>query len=1188
MDPSTSPEQPAASSLTLLDLLRGTPKSDSASSSAPAYSAPPDAVMHTASLLEVLHQSTISTERLATDTATATAASVSADESTGTPTGTRVDEASTAELKSVLFRGLGLDSGIKSDGEEQTSSSHHHHHQHQQHSMVSAPLPETALPSMVLPVAMVDEAAAAPIATVVTMPTTAEQLERSLSGGRTSAQPSTAQATSGTTETAANDEATTTPEPDKAPAPLFTYVNPFDLLSKSKRAASGTSTATPSTTAEPTSANSEPSVQSGYGVSSALFPPPMSAASGNGGGGGGGGGGTLNVAGQDGAGGEGSGGGGGGEGVDGGVQPIQRHHSPMMVGSLHDSPEHTARLAREQHAREFVKGVPNGVRLSGGNARINVASSNLSMMAAQDLEVTTITLMPTEAQLYTGNIIAATKTLFAYATKGGRFRVLHQLYGTRALIPGHEHCILDMAFFNALQGNYDPHRLATVGIDHRLCVWEFDEPHPTKRADEIPSRIILELDGAPANVNEPRFRRAVWHPSNPDILACTADRGHLLIFNLQVMLAGKESPHVVEGDHNVGAIQLKGHPIVDLCFSADGNEIITASEDGTVRLWHITEADGSCVGVFTPCDGQPVTAVKFVENIIDGHISDAHRCIIVASDQNRVIKLLSHDGTQCIQQLVFAHDGPGEPVDFFNVINYDTITKTLIVANSYRESLYCVHIRLDDAPQWVYLVEFPLEYPIVSLALAPDCAEEADTFALCCIQTGAVQRFHVPFRTVLPRRWERCQMADERANARRTAIEPTRSASIESHGKGKTPKTATATTSGGSARSMPSPSQLPHAALGKAAGKLMETNAMIRDHPAFRSPLLKPRTESSEADTGATVTVAQLRSLEDNVVSRMGKLLNKELLKRVGDRGDQWRGCRAGAEGDVDQHAQGADPAGDHRRLAARHGAYDAGVRARCHATGMAAIARVHTQHAAIEHGPPSTHTMTNDLKQVLMPPRPVFAGQASPSSVPSAPQSAVPVAVAATPTAPEPAAAAAAAPHNVEEALVKALGSKQPAMLELLMQQLNPTAVFPAHQPTTLSQPIVLALLHQLGLDMQQCALPQQQQRFVWIQNALNHLNIKVGLCMHTILLLLILITIIDHRSQDSIISEHCSRLLPELEERVKRAYYAMVVELGVSHPAMAVPNAVLRRLGQLVQACNQLWPNQQQHQQQHQHHLA
>jgi hypothetical protein len=47
---------------------------------------------------------------------------------------------------------------------------------------------------------------------------------------------------------------------------------------------------------------------------------------------------------------------------------------------------------------------------------------------------------------------------------------------------------------------------------------------------------------------------------------------------------------------------------------------------------------------------------------------------------------------------------------------------------------------------------------------------------------------------------------------------------------------------------------------------------------------------------------------------------------------------------------------------------------------------------------------------------------------------------------------------------------------------------------------------------------------------------------------------------------------LLPELEDRVKRAYYAIVAELGVSHPTATVPNAVLRRLNQLVQLSNQL----------------
>ncbi|KAI9595374.1 hypothetical protein BDF19DRAFT_422671 [Syncephalis fuscata] len=1246
MDPNAPAGQPTASSVSLLDLLRGTPKNE-VSTNTSSYTAVSDGAIHAASLLNVLQQS-ISTGQSTVEDGT----ELPANEVANASTEARVNEASTAELKSVLFGGLGLD-GINSTNDTEV---HITTKSQSTDSRTTAVLDRSF--QLISPEMAIEPAT----------PTTAEQLERSLSIGSqsalsTSATTSTTPAIITTTmmqETSLTTAAETT---KAAPTTMFTYVNPFDLLPKAKRSLSNTS-ATAQSTPDPNNACSEPSVQSGYGASPAMFSPAAA---------------NLSLTTDD-------------------DQQVQRHHSPMMVGPLHDSPEHTARWTREQNEKNFAKGVPNGVRLPSGDTCIDVTTDNLAMMATQDLEVTTITLMPTEPKFYVGNTIAATKTLIAYATKGGKFRVIHQLFGTRALIAGHEHTILDLAFFNALQGGTDPQRLVTVGIDHRLCVWQFSEPQPTKRDSEIPSRIILELDGAPANINEPRFRRAIWHPSNPDILACAADRGHLLVFNLRVMLAGKDDAHVIEGERNVGAIQLKGHtkPIIDLCFSADGSEIITASEDGTVRLWHVSDTEGSCVGVFTPCDGRPVTTAKFVENVVDGQISDALRCILVATDENRLVRLLNHDGSHCIQQLEFVSNDPSNHANFFNVINYDASTKTLALGNSYRESLYCAHVRLDDSPQFVYLIEFPLEYPIVSLAVAPDCTEEADTFALCCIQTGAVQQFHVPFHTVLPRRWERCQVAGELyedtssmifdrskvatqlteaellhslltqasssgatdmapatsaindarspelapyneaggsdtsnryhdANSRRTAIEPTRSISIDSHGKGKGPKSA----NGGSVKSVSSPSNsLPHAGLGKAAGKLMESNMMIRDHPAFRSPLLKPRSEASEAEA-ASVTMAQLRSFEDNVVSRVGKLLNKELTKRE-ERWERERQVQLATEishfeallsdlahtlhdtlahmvvdtiqaemserilpalersmantmeqsvttlinGTVAEQVQQALSANAIKEPIQQ--ATSAAIRPVIEHTMQTCIrdimlpvwqqsmdsirsappidSRRPSVHHTPHYTPPITshnsnhsnnttmepHTvnrtqaMTNDLKQTLM------TNRATPTNPPSHYTSPL------TNDVYLGGVEAAIAANNFEEAIVKTLESKQPAMLELLMQRLNPAAVFPAHQPTTLSQPIVLALLHQIGLDIQHSS--QHQQQILWIQSALNHLNVK-----------------------DPIIKDHCRRLLPELEERVKIVYYTRIIDLGISHSATAVISAILSRLNSLITLLSQ-----------------
>jgi hypothetical protein len=324
-------------------------------------------------------------------------------------------------------------------------------------------------------------------------------------------------------------------EYQRTQASIFTYVNPFEQLSQIKPTPTTTSANTVTTSqfiSSPPSALveqsvprlSEPSVQSGYGASSGLFSQLS----------------QKNTAIEE-------------------TTSIQRHHSPLMLGSTNVASEYSARRLRERYKSRPPKGIPSGLRLPAGEARIDISASNLAMISANDLEVTTITLMPTELELRWGSTIAATRSFIAYAAKQGKVRVIHQLYGTRALVDGHTGRILDLAFFNPLCGGEHEQRLVTVGTDHRLCIWEFSEPNPMGRDEEIPHQIILKLDGVPLHVDQPRFRRAAWHPSDSNCLACTTDRGELLVFNLGVMLADKDSCHIAESDHNMGAIQLKGH-----------------------------------------------------------------------------------------------------------------------------------------------------------------------------------------------------------------------------------------------------------------------------------------------------------------------------------------------------------------------------------------------------------------------------------------------------------------------------------------------------------------------------------------------------------------------------------------------------------------------------------------------------
>ena len=59
-------------------------------------------------------------------------------------------------------------------------------------------------------------------------------------------------------------------------------------------------------------------------------------------------------------------------------------------------------------------------------------------------------------------------------------------------------------------------------------------------------------------------------------------------------------------------------PITDGALSPDGSVLTTASEDGSVKFWQISEAPSddspSCLHSFQPHDGAPVSCLLFCDN----------------------------------------------------------------------------------------------------------------------------------------------------------------------------------------------------------------------------------------------------------------------------------------------------------------------------------------------------------------------------------------------------------------------------------------------------------------------------------------------------------------------------------------------------------------------------------------------
>ena len=68
----------------------------------------------------------------------------------------------------------------------------------------------------------------------------------------------------------------------------------------------------------------------------------------------------------------------------------------------------------------------------------------------------------------------------------------------------------------------------------------------------------------------------------------------------------------IEAMQAAGATVMRGHKsdVSDLQFSEDGTQLVTASDDGFVRVWNVNT--GECIHQFEPEDGRPVSSVTLL------------------------------------------------------------------------------------------------------------------------------------------------------------------------------------------------------------------------------------------------------------------------------------------------------------------------------------------------------------------------------------------------------------------------------------------------------------------------------------------------------------------------------------------------------------------------------------------------
>ncbi|CAG8787503.1 16520_t:CDS:2, partial [Racocetra persica] len=82
--------------------------------------------------------------------------------------------------------------------------------------------------------------------------------------------------------------------------------------------------------------------------------------------------------------------------------------------------------------------IPDGVRLPRGVLLYDTGERNEKVLCSKDLNLTTITLIPSDLEYRLGKSIAVNGRYICYVVKGGKIRVISALYGSRTLLRNHD------------------------------------------------------------------------------------------------------------------------------------------------------------------------------------------------------------------------------------------------------------------------------------------------------------------------------------------------------------------------------------------------------------------------------------------------------------------------------------------------------------------------------------------------------------------------------------------------------------------------------------------------------------------------------------------------------------------------------------------------------------------------------
>ncbi|RHZ75827.1 hypothetical protein Glove_209g95 [Diversispora epigaea] len=478
-------------------------------------------------------------------------------------------------------------------------------------------------------------------------------------------------------------------------------------------------------------------------------------------------------------------------------------------------PEFSAWNVRANSEPKSQSSVPDGVSLPRGTLLYDTGERNEKVLSSNELDFTTITLKPSELEYRTGKSIAVNGHFICYTVKGDKIRVIGTEFGAKTLLRNHEKTILDMCIQETAPNENEETQmgrqlLLAVGADSKITVWELFQP-PTEPEAEIPYKVLLEIDAKEMqDSKQPRYHRAIWHPVNPNLFAVATDTNEVLIFDISKILEGKDQASIKESEINDKILksEIQEKPINDLTFSPDGTILATVTGD-LVIFWTLNYTNESAEikqSNKINIDGQVASSILLVDGEEFSKEQEQPfkvRYVVIGTERNNNLHLYEVESSEFIQSIKFLPPPERRPSitksnkkeePTFNFVSFEQTTRTLVVANSARISIFALHLNMSskkaekldlfnqnnfvtgeqieyesmssfDAPpaennnsnstQFDYMVEFPVNQLIGNFTVVPG-TNPSDGFSLYCIQSKAIQQCVIPGNLLYPSNIELC------------------------------------------------------------------------------------------------------------------------------------------------------------------------------------------------------------------------------------------------------------------------------------------------------------------------------------------------------------------------------------------------------------------------------------------------